>query len=228
MRGGKTNRELRARFAWWIKRGSGIIFDTLHGVDTGVGVSAENLEIASGNIGKGIAYDPCRWWTLRRSLDLVSLRPEGYILWISVRVKERSCCPLSFCPSSRLSGSNSRPTSAGSPSEISPLRDSFTGDVYPCSLCAPMLSSTRYWSGQPFFFANPFHYDIMELVLDKIVVSYLKIPRSIFLIFCGTLTIMPQISEFLSAKSGGRAQWRVSTTLGLGQRSVNIFELPPS
>jgi len=79
MRGGKTNRELRARFAWWIKRGSGIIFDTLHGVDTGVGVSAENLEIASGNIGKGIAYDPCRWWTLRRSLDLVSLRPEGYI-----------------------------------------------------------------------------------------------------------------------------------------------------
>jgi|HubBroStandDraft_6_1064221.scaffolds.fasta_scaffold127624_2 hypothetical protein len=149
-------------------------------------------------------------------------------LWISVRVKERSCCPLSFCPSSRLSGSNSRPTSAGSPSEISPLRDSFIGDVYPCSLCAPMLSSTRYRSGQPFFFANPFHYDIMELVLDKIVVSYLKIPRSIFLIFYGTLTIMLQISEFLSAKSGGRAQWRVSTTLGLGQRSVNIFELPPS
>jgi hypothetical protein len=90
------------------------------------------------------------------------------------------------------------------------------------------LSSTRYRSGQPFFFANPFHYDIMELVLDKIVVSYLKIPRSIFLIFYGTLTIMLQISEFLSAKSGGRAQWRVSTTLGLGQRSVNIFELPPS
>jgi hypothetical protein len=68
----------------------------------------------------------------------------------------------------------------------------------------------------------------MELVLDKIVVSYLKIPRSIFLIFYGTLTIMLQISEFLSAKSGGRAQWRVSTTHGQGQRSVNIFELPPS
>jgi hypothetical protein len=32
----------------------------------------------------------------------------------------------------------------------------------------------------------------------------------------------------MMVKSGGRAQWRVSTTLGLGQRSVNIFELPPS
>ena len=118
-------------------------------------------------------------------------------LWISVRVKERSCCPLSFCPSSRLSGSNSRPTSAGSPSEISPLRDSFIGDVYPFSLCAPMLSSTRYRSGQPFFFANPFHYDIMELVLDKIVVSYLKIPRSIFLIFYGTLSCRRSASSCL-------------------------------
>jgi|SRR5580704_7713106 hypothetical protein len=116
-------------------------------------------------------------------------------LWISVRVKERSCCPLSFCPSSRLSRSNSRPTSAGSPSEISPLRDSFTGDVYPCSLCAPMLSSARYRSGQPFFFANPFHYDIMELVVDKIVVSYLKIPRS------KLTTILCEFRAALVAKS---------------------------
>ena len=46
-----------------------MIFDALHGVDTGSVVSAD-LGIASANVDKGLAYDPCPWSTLRRSLRL--------------------------------------------------------------------------------------------------------------------------------------------------------------
>jgi hypothetical protein len=45
-------------------------------VDTRVGASADNLEIASANSGKGVAYDTCPWSTLRRSLGLVATRPR--------------------------------------------------------------------------------------------------------------------------------------------------------
>jgi hypothetical protein len=71
------NIEFQAQLAWWRKRGSGMIFDALHGVDTGSVVSAD-LGIASANVDKGLAYDPCPWSTLRRSLRLVSLRAEGF------------------------------------------------------------------------------------------------------------------------------------------------------
>ena len=74
---GNIKSKLRAQFAWWIKRASGIVFDWLHGVDTG-GVSTENLEIVSTNSEKGIAYDPCPWSTLRWSLRLASLRAAGF------------------------------------------------------------------------------------------------------------------------------------------------------
>ena len=47
--------------SWWIKRGSGMIFDAVHRIDTGGGVSQSNLQIASANRDKGIAYDPCPW-----------------------------------------------------------------------------------------------------------------------------------------------------------------------
>src|SRR6267142_1782251 len=69
--------ELRAQFKWRIKQASGMVFDSLHGVDTS-GSSIANLEIVSTNADKGIAYDPCPWSTLRRSLRLVSLRPVGF------------------------------------------------------------------------------------------------------------------------------------------------------
>jgi hypothetical protein len=69
----------RARFAWWIKRGSGIAFDALHGVDTSAGHSAGPFEIASANRDKAVPYDPAPWRILRRSLRLAALQVRGFI-----------------------------------------------------------------------------------------------------------------------------------------------------
>jgi SAM-dependent methyltransferase len=75
-----------------------------------------------------------------------------------------------------------------------------------------------------FFFNNPFAYEIMELVLDNIVSSYLRLPRQIYLIFYRASSVMPNVSKFLPAKTGGHARRRVSATLASG--TINIFELP--
>jgi SAM-dependent methyltransferase len=219
--------ELRARFAWWIKRGSGIIFDALHGVDTGGGVSAENLEIASANIGKGIAYDPCPWSTLRRSLGLVSLRPEGYIFVDIGSGKGKVLLSAIVLPFEQVVGIEfSSYLSRVAERNIAAARFIRRRCLSVQLICADAVQYQIPEGPIVFFFANPFHFDIMKLVLDNIVISYLNVPRSIFLIFYGSSTIMPQIAEFLAAKIGGRAEWRVSTKLG--QWSVNIFELPPS
>lgn len=216
---------LRARFAWWIKRGSGMIFDALHRVDTGGGVSDANLQIASANQDKGIAYDPCPWSTLRRSLRLVSLPVEG-LTFVDIGCgKGKVLLSAMVLPFKRIDGV-----------EFS---------AYLCRVAEQNLASARFFArrcpsvsvictdavqypipDEPtvFFFANPFRYEIMELVLDNIVTSYLKSPRRIFLIFYATSSIMPQVSEFLPRKSGGRARLRVSGQLG--QRSINIFEFP--
>jgi hypothetical protein len=158
---------------------------------TGVGVSAENLEIASGNIGKGIAYDPCRWWTLRRSLDLVSLRPEGYIFVDIGSGKGKVLLSAIILPFEQVVGIEfSSYLSRVAERNIAAARFIHRRCLSVQLMCADVVEY-QIPERPTVFFANPFHYDIMELVLDKIVVSYLKIPRSIFLIFYGTLTIMP-------------------------------------
>ena len=216
---------LRARFFWWIKRGSGMIFDAVHRVDTGGGVSETNLQIASANRDKGIAYDPCPWSTLRRSLRLVSLPVEG-LTFVDIGCgKGKVLLSAMVLPFRRIVGV-----------EFS---------SYLCRVAEQNLASARFFNRKCssitvvcadavqypipedptiFFFANPFSYDIMELVLDNIVSSYLKSPRRIFLMFFAASSIMPQIGEFLPRTSGGRARLRVSSLLG--QRSINIFELP--
>ena len=68
---------LRPPIRWWIKRGSGMVFDWLHQVDTGSG-AAKNLEIASANRDQGIAYDSCPWSTLRQALRMLSLPVAGF------------------------------------------------------------------------------------------------------------------------------------------------------
>jgi predicted RNA methylase len=75
-----------------------------------------------------------------------------------------------------------------------------------------------------FFFANPFTWEIMEIVLGNIVKSYLNVCRPIYLLFYAASSMMPQISEFLPLSSGGHGHRLISTNLGL--RSLNIFELP--
>jgi hypothetical protein len=216
---------LRARLAWWIKRGSGIIFDALHRVDTGGGVSESNLQIASANRDKGIAYDPCPWSTLRRSLRLVSLPVEGFTFVDIGCGKGKVLLSAMVLPFKRIFGV-----------EFSP---------YLCRVAEQNLASAKFFNRKcssitivcadavqypipeeptVFFFANPFSYEIMELVLGNIVSSYLNSPRRIFLLFYATSSIMPQVREFLPRESGGRARLRVSSVLG--QRSINIFELP--
>src|SRR5690348_8789878 len=71
------NSLLRPPFGWWLKRGSGMIFDWLHRVDTGAG-AANNLGIVGANRDKGIAYDSCPWSTLRQALRLISLPVAGF------------------------------------------------------------------------------------------------------------------------------------------------------
>jgi SAM-dependent methyltransferase len=216
---------LRARFAWWIKRGSGVIFDWLHRVDTGGGVVEKNLEIASANRDKGIAYDPCPWSTLRRSLRLIPLPAEGFtfvdigcgkgkVLLSAMTLPFRRIVGVEF--SSYLSRVAEQNIASA---KFLNRRCSRTEVICSDAVQYPIVDEPTI-----FFFANPFSYDIMQLVLKNIVESYLKTPRTIILIFYATSSILPQISEFLPRKSNGRARLRVSSLLG--QRSINIFELP--
>ena len=217
--------ELRARFVWWKKRVSGLIFDSAHGVDTSGGIAGESLEIASINRDKGIAYDPCPWSTLRRALRLISLRAEGFTFVDIGSGKGKVLLSAMVLPFKRIVGVEfSSYLSRVAEQNIAAARFFRRRCSSAQIVCADAVQYPIAEEPTVFFFANPFSYDIMELVLDNIVSSYLKTPRQIFLIFYGASTIMPRISEFLPKKSGGRARPRVSTTLG--QRSVNIFELP--
>ena len=81
-----------ALFHWWIKRGSEIILDFLHGVDTAPGASSG--ERAHAGIRGAHAYDPAPWWTLKRSMRLASIRAEGFTFVESAAARGESCCQL--------------------------------------------------------------------------------------------------------------------------------------
>jgi SAM-dependent methyltransferase len=215
----------RARFAWWIKRGSGIIFDRLHRVDTGGGVAVKNLEIASANRDKGIAYDPCPWSTLRRALSLIPLQAEGFTFVDIGCGKGKVLLSAMVLPFRRIVGVEfSSYLTKVAEQNIASARFITRKCPHVEVICADAVQYPTPDEPIVFFFANPFKFEIMGLVLDNIVSSYLKNPRPIFLMFYATSSMIPQISEFLPRKSSGRARLRASGLLG--ERSINIFELP--
>jgi hypothetical protein len=202
-----------------------MVFDALHSVDTGGGVAARDLEIASANRDKGIAYDPCPWSTLHRALRLVSLKAEGFTFVDIGCGKGKVLLSAMVLPFKRIVGIEfSSYLSRVAERNITSARFFNRRSPSVKIICADAVQYPIPEDPTVFFFANPFNYEVMELVLDNIVSSYLRAPRSIYLIFYGTSSIMPRVSEFLPMKSGGQARLRVSSVLG--QRSINIFELP--
>jgi SAM-dependent methyltransferase len=217
--------EIRARFRWRIKRGMGIMFDAVHGADTGPVVTADDLEIVSANSDKGIAYDPCPWRTLRQSLDHISLRPDGFTFVDIGCGKGKVLLSASVLPFTRIVGVEfSRYLCRIAENNVASARflkrKCFTIEV----LCLDAVQYNIPDERTIFFFANPFSYEIMNTVLENIVNSYLKVPRQIFLIFYAVSSIARKISEFLALHTCGQSIDRISTTLG--PRSLYIFELP--
>jgi SAM-dependent methyltransferase len=215
---------LKPPVRWWIKRGSGMVFDWLHRVDTGAG-SGTNLEITSANRDKGIAYDSCPWSTLRQALRLVSLPVTGYTFVDIGCGKGKVLLSAAALPFEKIVGVEfssylSRVAEQNLFSARLFRRNCRSVEI----VCADAVHYPIPDEPAVFFFANPFRYEIMEVVLGNIVHSYLESPRRIFLIFYATSSIMPEISKFLPRETAGRALWRVSSVLG--QRSINIFELP--
>ena len=212
----------RARFSWWIKRGSGIVFDVLHGVDTAAGEGP--LDIASANRAKAVPYDPAPWRILWRSLERGSLQAPGFT-FVDVGCGKGkvllSAVALAF---NRIVGV-----------EFSPLL---------CRIAERNIASARFVRRrcsavqiiccdaveyqvpeEPtiFFFYNPFSHEIMEIVLGNIVRAHARAPCPRYLILYAASSSMPKIIEFLQKAGGGRARLTVSGSLG--RRSLNIFEL---
>lgn len=215
---------IAARFAWWVKRGSGIAFDLFHNVDTGSGWPAQSRDIVSPNRDKAVPYDPAPWRTLRRSLGLGSLRATGFT-FIDVGCGKGkvllSALALSF---DRIVGV-----------EFSPIlcriadnnlanarlirRRCFAVQVSCCdAVDYPIPNEPTI-----FFFHNPFTYEIMEIVLGNIISAHLRTPCPRYLIFCAASSSIAKIKEFLKQRGSGCAQLLVSSKLG--RRSIYIFEL---
>jgi hypothetical protein len=218
--------ELQSHVEWRIKRGLGLIFDVLHGVDTSGGVCPEKLEIASMNSRNGIAYDACPWSTLRRSLRLVSLQPEEFTFVDIGSGKGKVLLSALVLPFKRVVGVEYSPyLSRIAERNIASARFLHRQCKSVQVICSDAVQYAIPDEPAIFFFANPFTYEIMQVILDNIMKSYLNEPRLIFLIFYAASSIMPRVREFLPAKTDGRALRHISTTLR--KRSLNIFELSP-
>jgi len=217
--------DFKARLAWWRKRGTGAVFDAIHGVDTRVGVPADRLQIVSGNRDKGIEYDTCPWSTLRRAMRLASLQAEGFTFVDIGCGKGKVLLSAMVLPFKHIVGVEySVHLSQVANENIASVRLLARRCASVQIICA---DATQYQiADEPtiFFFANPFTWEIMEIVIGNIVKSYLDVCRPIYLLFYAASSMMPQISEFLPLSSGGRARRLISTNLG--SRSLNIFELP--
>jgi hypothetical protein len=152
-----------ARFHWWIKQGSGIILDFLHGVDTAPGVSSgEGAHVVRG----AHAYDPAPWWTLNRSLQLAALRVEGFTFVDFGCGKGRVLLSALAMPFVRIVGVELSPTlSKIAEKNVSCAR------VIPrrCSsvqvICADASEFLMPDGPNVLFFYNPFPLEVMEIVL---------------------------------------------------------------
>jgi SAM-dependent methyltransferase len=221
-----TRRGLTASdcFLWWLKRGSEVILDFLHGVDTATGDSAE--EGVRTGLPHNHAYDPAPWRTLKRSLRLAYLRPEKFTFVDIGCGKGRVLLAALALPFARIIGI-----------ELSPVLSKIAEqNVTAARLIARRCSSVHVIRADAthfvmpagpniLFFYNPFPFAVMEIVLENITRGYLDNPRPVYLIFYACSSIMPRINEFLLANTDGRARRLVSTNIG--SRSVNVFELPP-
>ncbi|MGA7262551.1 MAG: class I SAM-dependent methyltransferase [Stellaceae bacterium] len=211
------------RFAWWVKRGSGITFDLFHNVDTGSGWPAQSGDIVSPNRDKAVPYDPAPWRTLRRSLKLGSLRANGFT-FVDVGCGKGkvllSALALSF---KRIVGV-----------EFSPVlcriaKNNLANARFVRQRCFAVQVSCSDAVDYPipneptiFFFHNPFTYEVMEIVLGNIIGAQLRTPCPRYLIFCAASSSIPQIKKFFHQK-GGCARLLVSSKLR--RKSIYIFEM---
>jgi SAM-dependent methyltransferase len=214
---------LQSRLMWWTRRGSAILFDRLRAVDTLPGVSAGDP--VSADIGKPYAYDPAPWRVLSRSLRLASLHAGDFIFVDMGCGKGRVLLSALALPFTRVIGV-----------ELSPVlcriarQNIHNVRLIPrrCAAVEIINADAREYRvpDEPIilFFYNPFPIELMEIVLDNIVKSYFDKVRPIYFIFYACSSIMPRITEFLPRRTDGRARRCISTTIG--ERSVNIFELP--
>ncbi len=214
----------RARFSWWIKRSSGIVFDALHRVDTAAGETP--LEIASANRDKAVPYDPAPWRILCRSLQRGSLQAPGFTFVDLGCGKGKVLLSALALPFNRIVGV-----------EFSPLLCRIAEENIAsarlvrrsCSaiqvICCDAVEYPIPEEPTIFFFYNPFSYEVMEIVLGNIVCAHDRAPCLRYLILYAASSSMPKIIEFFQRVSGDRARLRVSGLLG--RRSLNIFELAP-
>jgi SAM-dependent methyltransferase len=214
----------RARFAWWIKRGSGLVFDALHGVDTSAGHLARPLEIASANRDKAVPYDPAPWRILRRSLQLGFLRAQGFTFVDIGCGKGKILLSALALPFNRIVGVEFSPSLCRIAEEnIASARFVRRSGGAVEIICCDAVEYPIPEEPTVFFFYNPFNYEVMELVLGNILSAHGRAARPRYLIFYATSSSMPKIIGFLQRADGDHARLQVSSSLG--QRSLNIFAL---
>ena len=209
-------RRVSDRLRWWAKRGPDIALDFVYGVDTGPEIAGERGPHA---------YDPAPWWTLNRAMWLGSLQAKGSTFVDVGCGKARVLLSALAFPFLRVVGVELSPTLA----EIArqnllsarlPVRRCFSPQI----VCGDATEFPLPEGPSVVFFYNPFPIGTMLIVLENIGQSYLKDPRRICLIFYACSSGMSEVNEFLGSKVEYRARRLVSTTIG--QRSLNIFELP--
>lgn len=201
------------------------MFDAIHGVDTRVSIAADKLEISSANRDKAVAYDTCPWLTLRQSMRLASLRAEGFTFVDMGCGKGKVLLSAMVLPFNRIVGVEFSPyLSRIAEQNLAAARFLRRRCSSVDIVCLDVVQYPIPEEPTIFFFHNPFTYEIMEIVLDNIVSSYLRVLRPIYLVFCRASSMMPEIGRFLPPKTGDRARQLASTYLG--SRSLNVFELP--
>jgi SAM-dependent methyltransferase len=214
----------RARFAWWIKRGSGIVFDALHGVDTTAGNPVRPLKIASANRDKAVPYDPAPWRTLRRSLQLGSLQAAGFTFVDIGCGKGKVLLSALALPFNRIVGVEFSPLLVRiAKRNIASARFVRRQCRAVQIICCDAVEYSIPDEPTVFFFYNPFSYEIMETVLGNIARAQARVPCPRYLILYAASSSLPKVIEFLQRASGDCAHLQVSSSLG--QRSLNIFKL---
>jgi SAM-dependent methyltransferase len=214
---------VQKQLAWWITRTTWMLFDSLHGVDTGVVGADWEVKISDENRDKYLEYAPTPWKALPRVLRLASLPVRGFSFVDIGCGKGKQLLSALRYPFARVVGV-----------EFS----SYLCQIAERNLASVRLVRRRCENVQVhcvdaveysipdgpliFFFANPFTYEVMERVLDNIVTAYLASRRPMYLIFYGASSWIAQIKNFLRLRGGGHQ--RASGMIG--KRTLYVFELP--
>lgn len=211
----------RPPFEWWLRRGSGTLFDALHGVDTNADGGTEPLEIVSSNLSKVIAYDPAPWPTLRRAMQFGGLDARGFV-FVDVGCGKGKVVlsAMAFAFERIIGVEHSRTLCRIAERNADNAR--LIGRR--CSrveiVCADAATYRAPDEPTVFFFYNPFTFDIMQTVLQNIVDAHMRSPAARYLIFYATSTLMPNICAFLRSRE---ADWaRLIASGRLGKHSLNI------